>query len=90
RHAQDIALYGMELEDVIEGFSDADCRAVWMESPEWQPLRRFLEELLAARDWAEINLAINLLYEPLAAALFARELVLRFAPHHGDSVTPVL
>ncbi len=90
RHAQDIALYGMELEDAIPGFSDADCKAVWMESTEWQPLRRFIEELLAARDWAEINLAINLIYEPLAAALFARELVLRFAPHHGDSVTPVI
>ncbi len=46
--------------------------------------------MLAARDWGEINIAINLVFDPLVAALFARELMLRFAPHHGDPVTPVL
>ena len=90
RHAQDIALYGMELEKALPGFSDAACKETWMEAAPWQPTRKWIELLLAARDWGEIHLAINLVYEPLVAALFSRELMLRFAPHHGDSVTPVL
>ncbi len=90
RHAQDIALYGMELETAIEGFSDAACKDEWMESPIWQPTRKWVELLIGARDWGEIHLAINLVFEPLVATLFTRELILRFAPHHGDPVTPVL
>ncbi len=90
RHAQDIALYGMELEQALEDFSDGASKSMWMESPIWQPTRKWVELLLAARDWGEIDLAINLVYEPLIAALFVRELVLRFAPHHGDPVTPIL
>lgn len=90
RHAQDITLYGMELERHIAGFSDRQCKQVWLESPVWQPLRRLIETLLAARDWAEINVVVNVLLEPLVSALFLRELVLRSAPLNGDAVTPVL
>lgn len=90
RHAQDIALYGMELEQRLDGFSDATCKATWMESPIWQPARRWVEGLLAERDWGEIDLAINLVFEPVIAALFVRELILRGAPYHGDPVTPIL
>lgn len=90
RHAQDIALYGMELEKTIGAYDDAQCRALWMESPLWQPARKWVEYLLAARDWGEINFATNLVYEPLLAAFVTRDLLLRSAPHHGDAVTPVL
>lgn len=90
RHAQDIALYCLELEENIPGFSDHQCKDLWLHSPLWQPARRLVEQLIAARDWAEINLVINLLIEPLLATLFTRELVLRFASYHGDAVTPVI
>lgn len=90
RHAQDIALYCMELEGEIQGFSDANCKTLWMESPIWQPLRQLVELLMASRDWGEINFVINLIYEPLVATLFTRELLSRFAAHHGDTVTPVI
>lgn len=90
RHAQDIALYCMELEEAIEGFSDGNCKPLWMESPIWQPLRELVELLMASRDWGEINFVINLIYEPLVATLFTRELLSRFAAYHGDTVTPVL
>jgi hypothetical protein len=90
RHAQDIALYGMELESAVEGFSDENCKAVWLESPIWQPTREVVELLMGCRDWGEINFVINMLFEPVVAALFNTELVLRFAPRHGDSVTPVI
>lgn len=90
RHAQDITLYCMALESELEGFSDESCKSLWMESPIWQPTREVVELLMASRDWGEINFVINLIYEPLLAALFSRDLVMRFASRHGDSVTPVI
>ena len=90
RHAQDITLYCMELEQQIPGFSDRDCKQVWLQAPEWQPLRKLVEKLLATRDWAEINLVVNLLLDPIVTALFLRELMLRSAPLNGDAVTPVI
>ncbi len=90
RHAQDITLYCMELESQLPAFSDESCKDIWMGSPIWQPTRKVVELLMACRDWGEINFVINLIYEPLLAALFTRELVLRFAPRHGDAVTPAI
>lgn len=90
RHAQDIALYCMELESALPGFSDESCKSLWMESPVWQATRELVELLMACRDWAEIDFVINLIYEPLLSTLFMREFVLRFAPRHGDAVTPVI
>ncbi len=90
RHAQDITLYCMDLESELSGFSDEACKSLWMDSPIWQPTREVVELLMASRDWGEINFVINLIYEPLLAALFSRDLVMRFAPRHGDSVTPTI
>jgi hypothetical protein len=90
RHAQAIALYGMDLEEALPGFSDAEAQQVWMADPVWQPTREYVERLLACRDWGEIVIAVNLLFEPLVASLFTREFLARFAAHHGDAVTPVL
>lgn len=90
RHAQDVALYCMELESLIPGYSDENTMQFWMESPVWQPTRSLVEKLLACRDWGEVHLMINLVVEPLVSQLLSRELVLRYAPHFGDSVTPVI
>ncbi|MEW6105543.1 MAG: monooxygenase [Bacillota bacterium] len=90
RHAQAIALYGMDLEEALPGFSDAGAQMVWMTDPVYQPSREYVERLLACRDWGEITLASNLSFEPLVATLVTREFLTRFAPHHGDSVTPVI
>ncbi len=90
RHAQDIALYGMALETALPTYNEDQCKALWLDSPLWQPTRRVIEFLMASRDWGEINFVINLIYEPLFAALFNRELVLRSAPRHGDPVTSVI
>jgi hypothetical protein len=90
RHAQAIALYGMDLESAIPGFSDADAQRVWLDDPIYQPSREFVERMLACRDWGEITVAVNLLFEPLAATLLLREFFMRFAGRHGDTVTPVI
>lgn len=90
RHSQAIALYGMDLETAIPGFSDSEAQRVWLEDPLYQPCREFVERMMACRDWGEILIAINLLFEPLVATLLLREFFLRFAGHHGDTVTPVI
>ncbi len=90
RHAQAIALYGMDLEEALPDFSDAPAEKVWLEDPVFQPSRRYVERLLACRDWGEIVVAVNLVFEPLVGTLFTQEFLARFAPHHGDPVTPVI
>lgn len=90
RHAQDIALHCMEIETCVPGFTDADCKALWLNAPEWQPMRKLVELLLAARDWGEIHLMVNLLVEGIIAPLFMRELVLGVVARHGDVVTPAI
>ena len=90
RHAQDIALYGLALEAALPIYDESQCKALWLESPVWQPARRVIEYLMASRDWGEITIVINLVYEPLFATLFNRELMLRSASRHGDPVTSVI
>lgn len=90
RHAQDIALFGLEIEECLPGFSDAGCKDVWLASPAWQPLRKLVELLLAARDWGEIHLVLNLMMEGLVAPLFTRELVMKGGSRNGDFVSPII
>ncbi len=90
RHAQDITLYGMILETELPGFSDAQAKAMWMDAPEWQGLRKIIEYLLACRDWGEIYVVVNCFVEPLASTLLCRELIQRNATLHGDPVSTVI
>ncbi|MGH7962225.1 MAG: hypothetical protein ACRERD_10440 [Candidatus Binatia bacterium] len=90
RHAQAIALHCMELEKAVEGFSDAAAKDVWMDDPVYQPVRRYVEQLLACRDWAEILFAVNLSFEPLVGRLFTNYLIARQGCACGDPVTPII
>tara|TARA_R110000868_G_scaffold226080_4_gene478537 strand:- start:2229 stop:3260 length:1032 start_codon:yes stop_codon:yes gene_type:complete len=90
RHAQDIALHCMEIETCVPGFTDADCKTLWLTAPAWQPMRKLIELLLAARDWGEIHLVVNLLVDGIIAPLFMRELVLGAVARHGDVVTSAI
>lgn len=44
-------------------------RRSWESAPQWQPLRRLLEELLIAYDWGEAFTALNLAVKPAIDAL---------------------
>lgn len=90
RHAQAIALFCMDLEESVPGFSECEARPAWMTDPVLQPSREYVERLMAARDWAEILVATNLVLEPLVSTLFARRFVARNALRRGDPVTPVI
>jgi hypothetical protein len=45
---------------------------------------------MVLRDWGEVIVAANLLFEPLLGELVRVEFFLRFAPRNGDSVTPAI
>ncbi len=90
RYAQEISLYGMELGEALEGFSDAGAKEVWLRDPLWQGVRENVERLMVLRDWGEVIVAINGVFEPLLGELLRAEFFLRFAPRNGDSVTPAL
>ncbi|MGH7880278.1 MAG: hypothetical protein ACREQD_12395, partial [Candidatus Binataceae bacterium] len=90
RHAQDIALHCMALEEQVKGFSDAGAMDIWMGDPALQPTRRFVEYLLACRDWAEIIFAVNLAFEPLVGRLLGNYLIAQQACACGDPVTPLI
>ncbi len=90
RHAQDIALHCMALEETVGDFSDSSSMDIWMHDPIYQPIRRYVELLLACRDWAEILVAVNLCFEPLVGKLFTNFLFARQACAFGDPVTPLV
>lgn len=90
RHAHDITLYGMDLAEIIPGFSDADAKTVWLEDPIYQAARKNVEGLMASRDWGEIIIGVNLVLEPLLGNLARVQLFSRFAPRNGDAVTPAI
>ena len=90
RHAQDITLYGMDLAEVIPGFSDAQAKAVWLEDPIYQGARKNVEGLMALQDWGEIIIGVNLVLEPLLGTLARVQFFTRSAPRNGDAVTPAI
>ena len=90
RHAQDIVLYMMELEDNIGGFVDQGSKERWLTDPSYQPLRSLAEHMMALADWAELAVATNLVVDPLVSEVLVSQLLRRFAPFHGDPVTPAI
>jgi hypothetical protein len=90
RHAQAIALFCMDLEESVPGFSEAEARPAWMTDPVLQPSREYVERLMAARDWGEIIVATNLVLDPLVSTLFTRRFAARTALRRGDPVTPTI
>lgn len=89
RTAQDIILYNMELEEVFgSDFDDKVHQEVWMSDPSWQGVRENVERIINAKDWAETTFAANIIFEPLVGELFRSQFVMRFAPAHGDFLSP--
>ncbi len=89
RTAQDLLLYNLELSELLpEDFDGALHQEVWMEDPSWQGVRENVERIMNATDWAETTFASNIVFEPLVGELFRSHFVMRFAPPHGDFLTP--
>jgi methane monooxygenase component A beta chain/propane monooxygenase small subunit len=91
RHAQDIVLYVMDLEETFgELRDDGSARQAWLEDPAYQPLRRLVEEVIASEDWAEVAVVVNLVFDPIVTELAVSQLVRRNAGAHGDVITPAV
>lgn len=90
RTSQDILLYNMELEEIFgEDEFDGDAhKEVWLEDPSWQAVRENVERIMNAKDWVETTFAANIVFEPLVSELFRSRFLMRFAPAHGDFLTP--
>ena len=90
RVLQDIVLHLDFLADEVPGFSDAGARQAWMEDPTLTPIREVVEHIAASRDWVEIILVSQLLFEPLLGYLAKYELFARGAGVSGDLATPTV
>lgn len=90
RHAQAIAILGVDLEEAVAGFDAAAGRACWLEEPAWQPLRHLVEDIMANRDWAEVVVAVNLALEPLLGEPLRRHCFTLAASARRDVVTPAI
>jgi Methane/Phenol/Toluene Hydroxylase len=91
RHAQDVLLYLIALEENVEGFQDEGAKERWLTDPVYQPMRALAERLmLSTDDWAELAVAVNLVALPILGEVALSQLVRRHGPFHGDSVTPFI
>jgi Methane/Phenol/Toluene Hydroxylase len=90
RHQQDIVRLLLDISDRDPAYSDAGARSAWLEDPVLVPVRENIERIFSLFDWAEILVAINLVFEPLVGRLVKDEFVARNAPHNGDPLTPVI
>ncbi|HET7016268.1 MAG TPA: hypothetical protein VFI65_20265 [Streptosporangiaceae bacterium] len=90
RHQQDVVRFLIDLAELDPAFSDSEARQAWMSDPKLVPIRENIERIISLKDWAEIIVAINLAFEPLAGALVKDEFLARNASHNGDPVTPVI
>lgn len=90
REAQAVVLYAMDLETDHGEFSMDAARESWMDGAEWQPGRKYVEELNTLLDWGEVLIASFLCFEPLVGVLLRRELYERGGAANQDTVTPVV
>lgn len=90
RHQQDIVHLIFALEEASPGFSDEAARPAWMTDPILVPTRETIEKIYSSKDWAEMFVVLNLVFEPLVGDLAKNEFFAKNAAHNGDPVTPLI
>lgn len=90
RHAQAIAIIGLDLEEPLEDFDGMAGKPVWLKDPLWQPARELIEKIMAIDDWMEIVTAVFCAYEPLLAEPLRRVVLSAVAAGRGDPITPTI
>lgn len=71
--------------------ADADeldaAKAAWLDTPRWQGIRRLVEEMLVTRDWFELYVAQNLVFDGLLYTTVYEQLVdKQFTARGGASI----
>lgn len=90
RHLQDIVHLTFDLKEALPDYSDGPARDAWMTDPVLVPTREAVEHIFSAKDWMEVIVAINLVFEPLVGDLMKTEFLARSASRNGDPVTPMI
>jgi methane monooxygenase component A beta chain/propane monooxygenase small subunit len=90
RHQQDIAGLSLHLVAEIPTYLDGLGLATWADDPALVPTRQFIEALLETPDWVEIAVVIALIFDPTVSEFFLSRFLRRFAPLHGDTITPTI
>jgi methane monooxygenase component A beta chain/propane monooxygenase small subunit len=90
RHLQDVVQSMFQIQDQLPAFTDAAARDTWLGDPVLVPTRRIVELIASCRDWVEVLVVINLLFEPVVGHLAKDGFFARFASHNGDGVLPVI
>ncbi len=88
RHAQDVIIYLVELENANAAVDDGYGKQQWLESAVYQPARKLAEEIMANTDWAELFIGINLVVGPLLQQMAVSDLIRRGALPNDDAVAP--
>lgn len=86
RHAQDVVIYLVELENYHDAVDDGLGKRQWLEAPEYQPARRLAEDIMATNDWAELMIGLNLVVGSYLQRIATSDLVRRMALPNNDSV----
>lgn len=86
--AQYLSRIGLLLDD-NSGESLTQGKALWLQHPAWQPLRRLVERLMTRRDWFELFVAQNLVLDGLLHPLMFRLYEQRMAAVVGPGLSLV-
>nr|WP_298415052.1 aromatic/alkene monooxygenase hydroxylase subunit beta [uncultured Halomonas sp.] len=62
--AQYLSRIGLLIDDT-PGVVLAEAKQLWMEDPAWQGVRRYVEDSFVIKDWAELSVAQNLVFDGL-------------------------
>lgn len=62
--AQYLTRIGLLIDDA-PGTLLAEAKSLWMDDPDWQGMRRYVEDSLVVEDWAELSVAQNLALDGL-------------------------
>ncbi|ABS70072.1 methane/phenol/toluene hydroxylase (plasmid) [Xanthobacter versatilis] len=86
RRVQRVAYRTRQLADAhpARGFGSGD-RAVWEKSPDWQPIRKAIEELLVTFEWDKALAGTNFVVKPILDELFLNHLA-RLLHVEGDEL----
>jgi methane monooxygenase component A beta chain/propane monooxygenase small subunit len=90
RHQQDIASLSLHLVAEIPTYLDGLGLPIWTDDPALAPTRQFIEALLETQDWVEIAVVVALIFDPTVSEFFLSRFLRRFAPLHGDTITPTI
>lgn len=86
RHAQDVVIYLVELENYHTAVDDAAGKRQWLEAAEYQPARKLAEDIMATTDWGELMVGLNLVVGPYLQRMAVSDLVRRMALPNNDPV----